>query len=296
MKNILKNIMLILIICIIILSCKNKENKIATQNKEVIVIGHEDVDNSVNSEIEKIIEQEEVENIVLFELRNPPMFGQDIINLQNRLLSLGFFEIGDIDGYYGQLTSKVIKTIQYYSGFEQNEIVDKKLYDFLLNESNNIILKNISTISRYNLNELTKKTVRRMGYSTEGGHVDKYFLGDEIKQMLLSIYGETGKFEYYFYYIDSNNYFIIEKSYKYPFPIYYLLLDPNKLDAIELERNAYELEIIANGEFDTRTVIKYNTYLKDNNNLYQIKNGSFSETDFDLDELIKVIEDEEADW
>ena len=73
-------------------------------------------------------------------------------------------------------------------------------------------------------------------------------------------------------------------------------MDPNKLDAIELERNAYELEIIANGEFDTRTVIKYNTYLKDNNNLYQIKNGSFSETDFDLDELIKVIEDEEADW
>jgi hypothetical protein len=33
-----------------------------------------------------------------------------------------------------------------------------------------------------------------------------------------------------------------------------------------------------------------------NNKLYEIKNGIFFETDFDLDSLLNIIKDKEANW
>jgi hypothetical protein len=49
------------------------------------------------------------------------MYGQDIVSLQNRLLSFGFFEVDNVDGYSGPFTAEVIKMIQCFSGFEQNK-------------------------------------------------------------------------------------------------------------------------------------------------------------------------------
>jgi len=277
MKNIPGNILFLIIISFTIISCNNKKIQ---NNKDNV-----------------LVEPSEVEiNSSLFELKNPPMNNQDILNLQERLLSLGFSEIGNADGYYGQLTAEVIKTIQYFSGFEQNKIVDKKLWNFIFNESNNTILKNINIVSKYNINELRKATERRMGYSNEGGGIEKYFSGNEIKIIKLNILGETFKCAYYLYYINSNYYFIIEGNYKYPFPIYYYNLDPNKLDATEREIYADELEIVARGEFWTKGFTEFNTYIKNNKSLLQIKDGILFETDFFLDDLIKIIEDEKANW
>jgi peptidoglycan hydrolase-like protein with peptidoglycan-binding domain len=265
---------LLFIICLSILSCSNKDKKYSLQNEKVVTI-----------------EQSEPENFIpVIELKTPHMNNQNIFNLQNLLLSLGFFEIGEADGYYGPLTADVIKSIQKFLGFEQNGIVENELWKFLFDENNNVILKNINIVSRYNINELQKETESRMGYSTEGGEIEKYSLGNEIKHIRLHLAGETFQLHYYLYYISSSYYFIIQEYYRYPFPIYYLWLDPNELSAVELERNAYELEVIANDEFWLKTAIEYDTYIKNNSNLYQIKNGFLSKTDFDLNRLIELIE------
>jgi len=224
------------------------------------------------------------------------MNNQDVLNLQERLLELGFSEIGNADGYYGPLMAEGIKTIQYFSGFEQNKIVDKKLWDFVFNKSNDTILSYISIVSKYNTNELRMEPGKRMGYSNEGGGIEKYFSENEIKIIRLNILGETFRCDYYLYFVNSNYYFIIEDNYKYPFPIYYYNLDPNKLDETEREIYADELEIAAKGEFWTKGATELNTYIKNDNSLYQIKDGDFLETDFFLDELLKIIEDEKANW
>jgi hypothetical protein len=257
---------------------------------------------SKRQEMNKVVESENKEKITdqdfsrTIELESDRMFGSDIIKLQTQLKNYGFDEIGEIDGYYGPLSEKIIKTIQYFSGFEQNGKVDRLLWDYIFNNSNRIILENINLISKYNVDNFIKKQEKRMGYSTEGGNIDEYYLKDEIKMIKLHLIGETFQVEYYFYYIDSDNYFIVQKYYRYPFPIYYLSLDPNKLDADELERYADELEVIANNEFWTKTVIEYEAYLKNNEDLYQLKNGNLSKTDFDLDNLLTIIKDKKANW
>jgi peptidoglycan hydrolase-like protein with peptidoglycan-binding domain len=232
----------------------------------------------------------------IIEVKDIRMYGSDIIKLQTKLIEYGFSEIGEIDGYYGTATENAIKTVQFYLGFERNGKVDVVLWDFLFDKSNNIILENINTISKYDINEFEKESGNRMGYSTEGGNVEKYLLNNETKIIKLSIYGETFQTHYNFYYINLNYYFIVVEYSQYPFPIYYFFLDPNKMDAFELERNAYELEVIANGEFEKKTTIEYKTYFKENNNLFQIINGKFIETDFYLEELIGIIEDESSNW
>jgi hypothetical protein len=232
----------------------------------------------------------------IIEVKDIRMYGSDIIELQTKLIEYGFNEIGEIDGYYGPMTENAVKTVQFYLGFEQNGKVDIALWEILFNESNTIILKNINTISKYDINEFEKESGRRMGYSTEGGHIEKYFLNKEIKMIKLGIYGETFQIHYNFYYINSDYYFIVVENDRYPFPIYYLNLDPKKLDAWELERNAYELDIIANGEFWKKTTIEYKTYFKRNNELFQIINGKFIETDFNLEKLVEIIEDESSNW
>jgi len=232
----------------------------------------------------------------IIEVRNNRMYGLDIIRLQTQLKNYGFDEIGEIDGYYGPLSENVIKTIQIFGGFEQNGKVDKLLWDFIFNNSNKIILENISIISKYNVDDFIKKHENRMGYSTEGGYIEEYYLNDEIKVIKLHLFGETFQVECYFYYINSNYYFIVQKYHRYPFPIYYLLLEPNKLNAFELERYADELEVIAKDEFGAKTVIEYNTYLKNNENLYQFINGNLTETDYNLDSLLTIIKDKKANW
>jgi hypothetical protein len=255
---------------------------------------------SKKQEINKFIESENKEIITdqafsrTIELENDRMFGSDIIKLQTQLKNYGFDEIGEIDGFYGPLSEKIIKTIQYFSGFEQNGKVDLPLWNFIFNDSNRIILENINLISKYNVDGFIKKRENRIGYSTEGGYIEKYYLNDEIKMIKIHLFGETFQVEYYFYYMDSNNYFIVEKYHRYPFPINYLFLDPNKLDADELERYADELEVIANDEFYVKTVIEYKAYLKNSNSLYQMKNGNLSKTDFDLDNLLTIIKDTKA--
>jgi len=206
----------------------------------------------------------------IIEVKNPRMNGADIKKMQTALINCGFNELGEIDSYYGPLTEAVIKDIQYFLGFEQNGKVNKMLWDFLFDESNNAILKNINTITKYNLNELRNESSLRMGYSTEGGQVYKYYMGNELKRIDFVLAGELGQVHYYFYYVNSNYYFIVKKDYRYPSHLFDILKDEKT--------------------FWAETIITYETYLKKDNDLFQIVNGNFHKTNFNIDRIIEILE------
>ena len=116
---------------------------------------------------------------VLFELKSPRMNGQEILNLQKRLLSLGFSEIGDADGYYGPLAEGVIKSIKAFSGFkpnpgdledapywEQNYArflpdgkINRTLWDYIFNDANASFLSGISAVLKYDPDNLIETKV-----------------------------------------------------------------------------------------------------------------------------------------
>jgi peptidoglycan hydrolase-like protein with peptidoglycan-binding domain len=98
----------------------------------------------------------EEDAFVLFELKTPRMNSQEILNLQNHLVTLGFSGVGSADGYYGPMTESVIKNIQAFSGFRTDGKVNQKLWDFLFNNSNTEFFQNLSTILGYDSNKLTK--------------------------------------------------------------------------------------------------------------------------------------------
>ena len=80
----------------------------------------------------------------IIELQTNRMNGPDVGQLQANLIQCGFYEIGEIDGYYGPATESAIKKIQYHLRLEQNGKVDKPLWDFMFVKSNSGILKRIS--------------------------------------------------------------------------------------------------------------------------------------------------------
>ena len=69
------------------------------------------------------------------DLKNPRMNGQDITNLQNRLMELGFKSVGEIDGYYGPKTATEIRFIKSVLGLVSNfSFRDNSTLDFLVNK------------------------------------------------------------------------------------------------------------------------------------------------------------------
>ena len=92
------------------------------------------------------VQKEVVHFSRVIELTNPPMEGQDVLELQNHLLSLGFNELGSENGYYGHLTEGVIKSIQPFFSFEPNGKIDKTLWDYIFDNENDIFLQNISNV------------------------------------------------------------------------------------------------------------------------------------------------------
>jgi peptidoglycan hydrolase-like protein with peptidoglycan-binding domain len=206
------------------------------------------------------------------------MNGPDIRKIQTILTNYGFKEVGEIDGYYGPVSEAVIKNIQYYLGFEQNGKVNKIMWDFLFNISNETLLKNISIISKYNVNLFRKESKDNVDgiRSTEGNHVNKYYQQNELKMGEIFIAGETGQVEYHFYYTSANYCIVVEKRINYPFPFYYLFTS---------EDEEYSQE-----NFEKGTVIKYNSYVKNGNLIFQITDGNLlMSTNAGLGELLNIM-------
>ena len=59
------------------------------------------------------------------------MYGEDIKKIQKRLISLGYSELGDADGWYGPLSKTALKYFQFESDIYPSGIVDKDTWNKL---------------------------------------------------------------------------------------------------------------------------------------------------------------------
>jgi peptidoglycan hydrolase-like protein with peptidoglycan-binding domain len=56
-------------------------------------------------------------------LTTPRMQGDDVIMLQQRLLELGYSEVGEVDGFFGPLTDQAVRHFQQVNGLEVDGVV-----------------------------------------------------------------------------------------------------------------------------------------------------------------------------
>jgi len=178
--------------------------------------------------------------------------------------AMGKWEVRSIE-----LTEGAVKTIQCFAGFELDGRVSKKLWDFIFSVSNIVILANINMVSKYDENTLEKIEDDRMGYSLEGGHVDVYFKNGETKMAILQLFGETYQLFYSIYYLSLNYYFIVVKEYRSPF-IFWV---PPEVDDPE--------------SYETTT---YRSYLKIGDYLFQLIDGEYTDTNFNLNRILSIVE------
>ena len=150
----------------------------------------------------------------VLEVRPSRMNGQDIVNLQGRLIALGFNEIGDADGFYGPRTEQAIKTIQKFSGFEENGQVDRQLWNFIFSneEIKMRFLSLINSVSRHDKNAMDgirgRMQYEYWGYF--GYDYTIYYSSDGIIR-ILEINGGTGDFAYSeeIFFVDFDRYIIV---------------------------------------------------------------------------------------
>jgi hypothetical protein len=117
-------------------------------------------------------------------MKNPRMNGPEVFALQNRLLELQFYELGEADGYYGPMTETVIKKIQDYRGLPATGIVDKELWDFIFDDYKTLFLSEIQTYNRDNLGRSENLGV---GIYGGGDYEDNIFVYYTVKDKKIKI-------------------------------------------------------------------------------------------------------------
>ena len=234
-------------VCLNIIITGNLLNKIINKYIIIIIIGIPLLScQNLNKENNNIIKGQKDSDII-FELRTPRMNGKNILNLQKRLLLLGFNGTGDADGYYGPSTEDVIKIIQIFSGFESDGKVNKILFNFIFDDNNSLFLRNISIVSEYDKKNL-EKTGNLFGLRSGPG---------ELIQLGFVYYSATDRkakiFEYYSSDESINGsitcYFVSED--------YYFLIS----DTLIYERSIDDVSYY------------HGVYLVSNNNIFEINNG-----------------------
>jgi Putative peptidoglycan-binding domain-containing protein len=150
-------------------------------------------------------------------LSKPRMFGTDIVQVQEKLLSIGFSIIVSADGWYGPITEQAIRKYQEYFGFKPNGIVDNNLWEVLFSNTSLItqINQDIKIAESFKINDFSKIEEDIIGQSSEGGSFSKYLDNGKIKYAEIVFYEEIGKVNYRIYAINTN-YIIIANEYNYP--------------------------------------------------------------------------------
>lgn len=184
----------------------------------------------------------------------PRMNGADVSELQRTLLSLGFDDVGEVDGYFGPMSSNALQQYQGLAGFEQTGIFTKANFDFLYNKSSlnlqfNLALQKFNLVTKCKTYEEDSVFLKDPFYqSSEGAGMVFYKDGKTTVYAYTNICGSMGNFTAYFIPLGSGDYLYIEQTNEYDIPM---------------------------GNVISST---YETYLCSNGKLYKVKNGSFTST------------------
>lgn len=182
----------------------------------------------------------------------PRMNGTDVLQLQRTLLTLGFEEVGEADGYFGPMSAKALKKYQGIAGFEQTGVYSKGNSDFLygnsfLNLQFNLAIQKFNLVTSCRSYESYMVVLDEDTYkSSEGAAMDIYKDGDKTVYAFTSICGELGRFGAYFIPLGSGDYLYIEESVHYDSP------------------------------FGSIASQDYKTYLCANGKLYKVTAGTFA--------------------
>lgn len=153
------------------------------------------------------------------------MNGPDVTQLQRTLLSLGFDEIGEVDGYFGPMSQKVLTKYQGIAGFEQTGVYSKANFDFLnntsfINTQFNLALQKFNLVTKCHSYESYMVVLDEDTYkSSEGAGMDIYRDGDKTVYAATGIFGSIGNFHAYFIPLGSGDYLYIEESNQYDSPL-----------------------------------------------------------------------------
>lgn len=147
----------------------------------------------------------------------PRMNGPEVIAIQERLIELGFSQIGPADGLFGPLTKNAVSDFQRFFGFDETGIVDSAIWKMLFQDSTKLaeIWSAIKESNQILASKHTKSSHDITSRSAEGGDVDQYFSGKRLDIEEFAFYGELGKVEYKVIHLTIG-FVVLEKEYQYP--------------------------------------------------------------------------------
>ncbi|MFZ4617495.1 MAG: peptidoglycan-binding domain-containing protein [Rectinemataceae bacterium] len=152
-------------------------------------------------------------------LAQPRMNGNDVKVIQERLLSLGFAEIGEADGWFGPKTELAVKKFQEYLGFAPDGIIGREAYNCLLSKDRLLasLMQDIKSTESMKLKSYKLIEDDIEDRSTEGGQRKRYYDNGQLAFVEIGIFGELGKVEYRVSRL-TDRYLIRSKLFSYPSP------------------------------------------------------------------------------
>ncbi|TCW60825.1 peptidoglycan-binding domain-containing protein [Treponema sp. J25] len=147
------------------------------------------------------------------------MNGEDVKQLQNKLLTLGFKEVDSADGWFGPNTDKAVRAYQEFVGCVPDGRVTKKVWAILFSKDPRAkdIEGAIGAARRITLEGLAREERSLEDVSTEGGTLVRYTRNSRPVYTEVEILGEMGKVMYKIYQVPSGQ-VIVEDRYAYPEP------------------------------------------------------------------------------
>jgi peptidoglycan hydrolase-like protein with peptidoglycan-binding domain len=126
----------------------------------------------------------------------PRMNGEDVLQLQKKLVVMHFREVGEADGWYGPKTEEAVKRLQHYFGFLPDGVVNERLWSVLFSPEE-VVGRLGSDIA--SINEYVLENPKYNGDFNPGPYgrtdVTWYVDGDDFKYILLNVFENTDGFE-----------------------------------------------------------------------------------------------------
>ena len=223
---------LFLIFSIVLLNgCGQREKTVNENRTKIESTINENIDTSDKNLTETIIvDISRQSSFREINVTSPRMHSPEIKKLQERLVDLGFINIGEIDGYYGPKTAEEIYFIkatlgfvdyitfgldeEQYAGTDLDErpgdyqVVNKELWNIIFDPEITVFLKNISFVRLFNNDQLVWEPENNPKV-TEFNEISlPYIEPDWVPSWGLGV-GRKVQKEYY-YEIGTNKIFIIE--------------------------------------------------------------------------------------